>query len=93
MTLLNDVVESYNEYAEWVFDGRTNEDLGEDLRRNLISSLQLFCFTGDEVDEANVEFANSNSSLGIEIVGNSIRLQIPNSEDEDDEIPLIVSGG
>ena len=92
MTLLNDVVGNYNEYAQWVFDGGTNEDLGDELRRNLVSSLQLFCFVGGEVDDSNVAFANSNSSLNIEIVGNSIRIQIPDSEDEDDEIPLIING-
>jgi len=92
MVILNDVTEAYQAYAKWVSDGKENEDLGESLKEELVDSLQSFLFSGDQVDEANVAFTNANSDLDVKITGQSISIEIPESSDEDDYAPLIVSG-
>lgn len=92
MVILNDVTEAYQAYAKWVSDGKENEDLGESLKEELVDSLQSFLFSGDQVDEANVAFTNANSDLDVKITGQSISVEIPESSDEDDYSPLIVSG-
>lgn len=92
MVILNDVTEAYQAYAKWVSDGKKNEDLGESLKEELVDSLQSFLFSGDQVDEANVAFTNANSNLDVKITGQSISVEIPESSDEDDYAPLIVSG-
>lgn len=92
MVILNDVTEAYQAYAKWVYDGKENEDLGESLKEELVDSLQSFLFSGDQIDEANVAFTNANSDLDVKITGQSISVEIPESNDEDDYAPLIVSG-
>ena len=90
MVLLNDVVEAYNDYAEWVFRGKENEDLGDDLKETLVECLKDFFFIGDEVNESNVSFANANSGLGVQFNNYSITIEIPDSDEEDDYVLLTV---
>jgi hypothetical protein len=92
MIILNDVTEAYQAYAEWVSNGKENEDLGDSLKEELVDSLQGFLFLGGQVNEANVAFTNANSDLDVKITGSSISIEIPESGDEDDYTPLIVSG-
>lgn len=92
MVILNDVIEAYQAYAKWVSDGKENEDLGDSLKEELVDSLQGFLFSGEQVNEANVVFTNTNSDLDVKIMGSSISIEIPESGDEDDYAPLIVSG-
>ena len=92
MVILNDVTDAYQAFAEWVFNGKENEDRGDSLKEELVDSLQSFLFLGDQVNEANVDFTNANSDLDVKISGQSISVEIPQSSDEDDYVPLIVSG-
>jgi hypothetical protein len=91
MVLLNDVVDAYTAYAKWVFSGKENEDLRDDLKDDLVGCLQGFFFSGDEVNESNVQFANANSDLGVRFDTCTITIEIPDSDEEDDYIPLTVS--
>lgn len=91
MVLLNDVVDAYNAYANWVFSGKENEDLGYDLKEDLRECLKGFFFSGDEVNESNIEFANANSDLGVRFTTYAITINIPDSDEEGDYEKLTVS--
>ena len=93
MVLLNDVVDAYNAYADWVFSGKENEDLGYDLKEDLVECLKGFFFSDEEVNESNVEFANANSDLGVRFNTYTIYINIPNSGEEGDYEKLTVSAG
>lgn len=91
MVLLNDVMDAYSAYANWVFKGKENEDLGSDLKDDLVGCLQGFFFSGEEVNESNIDFANANSDLGTRFTKYTITIEIPESDEEDAYEDLTVS--
>ena len=91
---LSDVVQSYEEFAQWVSNGRINEDFGEVLLQELILCAERFFFEGPSVDDSAVRLANLNSDLNVKsILGGKLRIEIPYSATQDDSISLDIGHG
>ncbi|EYS89540.1 hypothetical protein CF68_33195 [Cupriavidus sp. SK-4] len=81
---LEDVVASYNEYCEWVWAGRKNEDLGDELLEDLIERMKNFFFVASDLDPISLKIAKGSSDLELTVSGNRLGIELPKSSEDGD---------
>ena len=88
MVLINDVVDSYRNYCEWVDAGRV-DDWGETLKRYVINSVRGFLLHSGSVDEVAMLMIKGSTDLPIKAISDTeVNIELPIDDDKMEKVVI-----